>query len=357
MLEQRDLQNAVSIEDICIYAAEIIKPVSPGFAASRWAASFMKRHDLSLRARTSLSQRLPADLEQKLVSFHTFVRTKREEDEFENSVIINMDETPVYFDLQPGKTINKSGEKSVLIRTTGSEKRHFTVVLAVTASGDFLPPMIIFKGKRELSMDVPKGWIVTVQEKGWMDENLMLRWIRDIYLKYTKKERSLLVLDSFRGHLTDNVKKAFRKGNTVMAVIPGGCTSKVQPLDVSINKPFKTELRKSWKIYMRDSAKIARESGARVKAASKEEVVSWIVSAVSSIQAKPELIMCSFLACGISNTLNGSEDYLIRKESSVEKKDYQGKEHCDPFDSESDCDEFEGFDPEDIPRSLEELQD
>ena len=131
----------------------------------------------------------------------------------------------------------------MLIRTTGCEKRHFTVVLSVTASGDFLPPMIIFKGKRELSMDVPKGWIVTVQEKGWMDENLMLRWIRDIYLKYTKKERSLLLLDSFRGHLTDNVKKAFRKGNMVMALIPGGCTSKVQPLDVSINKPFKTELR------------------------------------------------------------------------------------------------------------------
>ena len=67
--------------------------------------------------------------------------------------------------------------------------------------------------------------------------------------------------------------------------------------------------------------------------------------------------MYSFLACGISNTLNGSEDYLIRKESSVQKKDYQGKEHCDPFESDSDCDEFEGFDPEDIPRLREELQD
>ena len=97
VLEQRDLQNTVSLEDICIYAAEIIKLVSPGFAASRrWAASFMKLHDLSLRARMSLSQRLPADLEQKLVSFHTFVRTKREEDEFENSVVINMDETDLY---------------------------------------------------------------------------------------------------------------------------------------------------------------------------------------------------------------------------------------------------------------------
>ena len=67
--------------------------------------------------------------------------------------------------------------------------------------------MIIFKGKRELKLDYPAGWIVTVQEKGWMNETLMLKWIKDIYLKYTMKKRSLLVLDSFRGHLTDDVKK------------------------------------------------------------------------------------------------------------------------------------------------------
>ena len=57
---------------------------------------------------------------------------------------------------------------------------------------------------------------MTVQENGWMDEKLMIRWIKDIYLKYTKKERSLPVLDSFHGHLTDSVKKACRKGNTLL---------------------------------------------------------------------------------------------------------------------------------------------
>ena len=58
----------------------------------------------------------------------------------------NMDETPVYFDIVPGKTIECKGVKTVKVRTTGSEKRHITVVLGCTAMGDFLPPMIIFKG-------------------------------------------------------------------------------------------------------------------------------------------------------------------------------------------------------------------
>jgi len=55
--------------------------------------------------------------------------------------------------------------------------------------------------------------------------------------------RSLLVLDSFRGHLTDPVKDRFKEKNTNMAVIPGGLASKLQPLDVYINKSFKSKVR------------------------------------------------------------------------------------------------------------------
>ena len=40
---------------------------------------------------------------------------------------------------------------------------------------------------------------------------LILKWIKDIYIEYTKKDQSLLVLDSFRRHLTESIKKAFKK--------------------------------------------------------------------------------------------------------------------------------------------------
>ena len=69
-------------------------------------------------------------------------------------------------------------------------------------------------------------------------------------------ESCLLILDSFSGYLTANVKKLLRKGNTVMVIIPRRCTSKLQPLDVSINKPFKTELCKSWSVYIRRASKV-----------------------------------------------------------------------------------------------------
>ena len=53
----------------------------------------------------------------------------------------------MFFDLIPGCTIDKKGRKEVRVRSTGSEKRHVTVVLTCTTSGEMLPPMIIFRGK------------------------------------------------------------------------------------------------------------------------------------------------------------------------------------------------------------------
>ena len=41
-----------------------------------------------------------------------------------------MDETPDYFDMVSSRTLDKNGEKTINIRTTGAEKRHLTVVIA-----------------------------------------------------------------------------------------------------------------------------------------------------------------------------------------------------------------------------------
>jgi len=62
------------------------------------------------------------------------------------------------------------------------------------------------------------------------------------FTKSFGNSRSLLVLDAFRGHTVDNVKNQLVEKNTNIAIIPGGCTSKLQPLDVLINKSFKSKV-------------------------------------------------------------------------------------------------------------------
>ena len=64
--------------------------------------------------------------------------------------------------------------------------------------------------------------------------------------------RSLMVYDAFKAHTTDEMKAALSINSTNIIMVPPGCTSKCQPLDVCINKPFKGVLRNCWKDYVAD---------------------------------------------------------------------------------------------------------
>ncbi|CAM4565531.1 unnamed protein product [Caretta caretta] len=54
----------------------------------------------------------------------------------------------------------------------------------------------------------------------------------------------------FRAHKMDEVKNVAKNMKTTLAVIPGGLTSVLQPLDVYLNKPFKDRLHKIWSEWM-----------------------------------------------------------------------------------------------------------
>ena len=93
---QRDLQIPVSIVSVMNYAYSLVNPVNPEFKASRgWVFSFFRRHNLSLRAKTSMSQKLLADLEKKIENFHSFMKDLHIDTEAKEGLIINMDETPM----------------------------------------------------------------------------------------------------------------------------------------------------------------------------------------------------------------------------------------------------------------------
>ena len=160
VLAQRDLNLSMSVESIQAYARQVVNSKRPEakFIASRnWAVHFMNRHSLVLRSKTSIAQKLPAHLEEKTDSFISFIRQKTEEYEIDERDIVNVDETPAYFNMVYNKRVAQKGQNSVVVRTTSGEKRHTTIVMGISASGDVLPPMVIFKGKRELKLSTPPG--------------------------------------------------------------------------------------------------------------------------------------------------------------------------------------------------------
>ena len=73
----------------------------------------------------------------------------------------NANETAIYLDIPPNYTLEKKGMKEVLLETTGCEKLRLIIMLAATADGRKLPPLLILKRKTLTKSEVfPKDIIV-----------------------------------------------------------------------------------------------------------------------------------------------------------------------------------------------------
>ena len=309
VLQLLDVHMPVSVLALQEREKKVFRPHSPSFGASRgWVEKFFAQYRLSLRNRTSVSQKLPRQLEGVLTKFYEDAGHFMRIGKHPRFLVGNMDETPAFFDMVPSKSICKTGSKECIVRTSGCEKKHVTIVLSVTADGKMLPPMIIFKGKTTKTIEklrVPNRFIVKNQAKAWMDEELMHVWLEYIWLKHTKLklqklgfENSLLTFDAFSAHKTDEVEAKLVQNKSDILVIPAGCTSKCQPMDVCINKPFKSNLRKCWVGYV---AKVIDEKHDQIPPPSRQHMVDWVES-YNTISSDIGMVKRSFDVCGITST-------------------------------------------------------
>jgi hypothetical protein len=192
----------------------------------------------------------------------------------------NVYQTPLYFDMPTNTTIEGKGEKSVINYTSGCKKQHCTAMLAITADRRTLPLYLIFKRKIMTKAKLLNGVPVHVQGNGWMDAAMVCDWVHTVWGQRPGallRQPSLLVWDSFCGHFADDTKRILTEMKTDLEVIPGGLTLVLQPLDVSVNKPFKDNVRK---LYMQWMAKGGHEltTTEKIRRPSNEMMCDWIVS-------------------------------------------------------------------------------
>ena len=157
--------------------------------------------------------------------------------------------------------------------------------------------MVIFKRKTLPKINNKHGVVVSAQQKGWMDADQMKIWIEKVWrlrLGGLGRRRGLLVYDVFEAHVTESMKAAIARENTNLAVIPGGLTSLLQPLDVSLKKPFKDNARRRWMQWMADEIHEFTAGGRQKKPSELEELIcSCILEAWHEIPR--EVIVASFL--------------------------------------------------------------
>ena len=68
-------------------------------------------------------------------------------------------------------------------------------------------------------------------------------------LKLEKTYRALTIFDGFRGQTTPDILSLLEKHCIIAVLVPANCNDKLQPMDVSINKPMKDEMKKRFQVW------------------------------------------------------------------------------------------------------------
>ncbi|KAG4059472.1 hypothetical protein PC123_g5621 [Phytophthora cactorum] len=214
------------------YASEVAELQSPPpFAASdHWVSNFIRRFEISLRRRTNLTVLDDDVLVNRAVCYMSFLRKQVPTIDLEKTVL--MDETAVYFEDDRASTLDFTGVRHVAVRSTGFASMRITVVLAVSATGRKLPPLLVWKGKASPTFEKRSRPL-------HVDNELLKKWIDLAFSFVVHGEGKCLVWDNMRAHISKAVKAKCSARNIAMCVVPGGLTPFLQAGDIGIYKSFK----------------------------------------------------------------------------------------------------------------------
>ena len=127
-----------------------------------------------------------------------------------------------------------------------------------------------------------------------MNENRTSGWVEKLWTNFFFAKR-MLVWD--KCHVSDERKEQSKRYNTLMSVIPGDCTKYLQPLDVCINKPFKSFFREFYHDWFRKGQFEYTQDG-KIQAPSHSMQIQWIVKAWKKVSK--EVLINSFEVCEIT---------------------------------------------------------
>lgn len=229
-----------------------------GKAGPDWFSAFMKRHpELSLRKPENLSRARAEGLTQKAVGgFFDLCEEVYRENEMMNqpNLVFNMDETGFPLNNKPSRIVSEKGTKEVVALTSVERGENVTVIACCSASGAYIPPMVIFKGIRhrpEYVENMPPGTIVTMSETGYINEELFLTWLQH-FQRHRPRGKCILILDGHASHHSLPCLEYCSENKIELLCLPPHTTHVLQPLDRAVFKPLKTFYNQSATMYIRN---------------------------------------------------------------------------------------------------------
>ena len=156
---------------------------------------------------------------------------------------------------------------------------------------------------------VYNSWHVTHSKNHWSTEKTMVKYIDNVIILYISANResndqsALVTMDNFKGQITPSVVSLLEDNNILVCYIPPNTTDKLQPLDISVNKPAKDFLKQKFQEWYSDQ--ILQQLD--LSATNRELGAKWLVEMAEYVANNPDFIVKGFLRAGISRDLDDTE--------------------------------------------------
>lgn len=211
-----------------------------------WCTAFLRRYRLSSKLPSTLekSRKSAATDPEIIYGYFDILDTEMQGLQLHGrpECIWNIDETCLFIDPSKTRVIAPVGEKASRVTST-SGREATTIMAGISASGEKLPPFILFKGKKfwtswKGTKPYP-GTQYAFSDSGWMVADVFAAWF-DFFANHIPQRPLLLVYDGHSTHLTSAVINKARAENITIIKLPPHTTDLLQPLDVCCFKPLKT---------------------------------------------------------------------------------------------------------------------